>query len=875
MEIKGAPMGTRLLYYPIQVRKTQTKALLDSGASVNCIDEAVVKQVGRCYLGKPKGALYYPDKRRANVRGIAQLEVRGPGYKEMVSFWVVRGLGVPVLLGTPWLRAWNPTIDWETRQLIFSDGVVWKVIGDNLRNQRTRKAMKISTRDCFDAVGLCIRSEGQEDSVEEEKEEKEWAEDPSDLDLPEWLKNFRGVFAAPKEVDWQGRIQHKIVLKEGAQPCNRKPFRLSVEQKEALQTEIDKFILRKWIRPSQSDWATLALVVPKKDGTMRVCINYRDLNAVSRLDAYPLPRIDELFNRLATARAFSKVDLASGYHQIPMESDSIKYTAFRLSEPIQGCSLYEWKVMPMGLASAPATFQRWMEDSLQGLETNVLIYLDDVLIFSPSQEQHRQDVLVVLQRLQEKKMRVKWEKCEFEKEQVLFLGHQIKDGRISVDSNKLSKLTEWTAPLKTTKQVRQFMGFVSYYRAFIPEFATITAPITDLLRGKKQQIEWTEMATIAMERAKQAMLDACDRYAWAPERKDRVTTDASGVGIGATFEQKVEGVGWAPVAFWSRKMSDAERRYSVTDQEWLAVVEAVTRQWRHWLKGRQFILRTDHSPLRQLLRNKGEDFSNRQMRWFEWLQEFHFDIEHLPGVNNLAADALSRAYVISALEIGTEAKRQKSIGMLELEKAVQEDDKYQSLRRKIETEGDPTMSVNKEGMIQDGGGRVIIPANNALRVKLILESHEPPFAGHFGIKRTCELVRRMWRWDSILADVMAVVSSCDVCQRAKEKSKKDEAPIELMVAAHPWEVVTIDFLSGFVPSMPGGWEGCVVVCDRFSRMVYVHECSTHPTAKEAAKLFIQLVVRAHGIPKYILSDRGAQFESQLWKEVMTKIGTRV
>ena len=296
MEIKGAPMGTRLLYYPIQVRKTQTKALLDSGASVNCIDEAVVKQVGRCYLGKPKGVLYYPDKRRANVRGIAQLEVRGPGYKEMVSFWVVRGLGVPVLLGTPWLRAWNPKIDWETRQLTFSDGVVWKVIGDNLRNQRTRKAMKISTRDCFDAVGLCIRSEGQKDSVEEEKEEKEWAEDPSDLDLPEWLKNFRGVFAAPKEVDWQGRIQHKIVLKQGAQPCNRKPFRLSVEQKEALQTEIDKFILRKWIRSSQSDWATLALVVPKKDGTMRVCIDYRDLNAVSRLDAYPLPRIDELFH---------------------------------------------------------------------------------------------------------------------------------------------------------------------------------------------------------------------------------------------------------------------------------------------------------------------------------------------------------------------------------------------------------------------------------------------------------------------------------------------------------------------------------------------------------------------------------------------------
>ena len=167
---------------------------------------------------------------------------------------------------------------------------------------------------------------------------------------------------------------------------------------------------------------------------------------------------------------------------------------------------------------------------------------------------------------------------------------------------------------------------------------------------------WTNEATEAVNETKRALLDACHRFAWDPKRPSRVTTDASGVGVGATLEQKIEGIGWAPVSFWSRKMSDAEKRYSVTDQEWLAVVEAVTRHWRHYLKGIRFLLRTDHSPLRQLLRNKGEDFSNRQLRWFERLSEFCFEVEHLPGQNNKIADALSRAYVISALEIQGEGE---------------------------------------------------------------------------------------------------------------------------------------------------------------------------------------------------------------------------
>ena len=415
----------------------------------------------------------------------------------------------------------------------------------------------------------------------------------------------------------------------------------------------------------------------------------------------------------------------------------------------------------------------------------------------------RADVKAVLDRFQQKNMKVKWEKCEFERQDIKFLGHYIKQGRILVDNDKLALLETWKPPLVTVRQVRQFMGFLSYYRAFIPGFSTLTAPLTELLKGKKTEVDWTEEATEAVERTKQALFDACQRFAWDVNRSTRVTTDASGVGIGATLEQKIEGIGWAPIAFWSRKMSDAERRYSVTDQEWLAVVDAVTRHWRHLLKGIKFLLRTDHSPLRQLLRTKGEDFSNRQMRWFERLSEFCFEVEHLPGQNNKVADALSRAHVISAIEVYREGHRQHRLGLQQIIDASSHDLEYQDKMKKVKENRDSSWKLSADNLLEDGGGRLWVPNDFSLKTKIILEAHEPAFTGHFGIKRTQELVKRNWKWASINEDVEKIVKSCDICQRAKGRSKGEEAPIELMVAEYPWEMVTLDFLSGFTPSVPG------------------------------------------------------------------------
>ena len=760
------------------------------------------------------------------------------------------------------MRSWNPTINWQTKDMIFSDGVVWRAVSKRsqpVEKSRCQKWRPVGERR---ALHLILGDE-------EEEEAKEEAE------VPEWLQDLKEVFKEPEGVMRDGRLEHKIRVKEGARPYQKAPYRLSPEQKEVLHAKLKAFKEKGWIQPSDSEWATVALVVPKKDLTWRVCIDYRDLNAISEMDAYPLPRIEDLFTKLSRAQWFTKVDLKSGFHQIPMSEESVKFTAFRIGIPLDGCSHYEWTVMPMGLSTAPASFQRWMEKSLEGLEESTLVYLDDVLIYSETEQQHRTDVRRVLQRFKEKSMLVKLSKSEFAKQEIQFLGHIVAGGQLRVDEDKLNKLALWKSPLTTPKQVRQLMGFLSYYRAFVPNFATITAPLTDLLKGKGKAIEWTEAAEAAMQEAKRQLWDACSRYAWDSQRENRVTTDASGTGIGAILEQKVEGVRWAPVSFWSRKLAAAETRYSVTDQEWLAVVEAITRQWRHWLKGRRFVLRTDHGPLRQILMKKGEEFSNRQMRWFEKLSDFTFEVMHLPGSDNKAADALSRVHVVSALEVGEEAKQHQLRGWEEIREAADRDPEYVRERGKVE-QGLPHRGKEvRQGVIIDQVDRILVPRGTALRAKLVLEAHEPPFCGHFGAKRTQEIVSRSFWWPELPGDVERIVRTCDVCQRGQNRRKGDEAPIEAIVAEGPWQVVTIDFLSGFVPSIPGGWQGCVVVCNRFSRMMHVKECNTHPTAKEAASLFIQLVVRAHGVPRKIISDRGTQFESVLWYEVMQKMGSKV
>ena len=340
------------------------------------------------------------------------------------------------------------------------------------------------------------------------------------------------------------------------------------------------------------------------------------------------------------------------------------------------------------------------------------------------------------------------------------------------------------------------------------------------------------------------------------------------------MEQQNNDGDWLTVAAWSKKLNTSQLNYSATDKDWLAVVESVSRVWRHWLLGKEFTIRTDHAALREILTKKGEDFTPRQLRWWERLEPYSFKVEYIKGEENVVPDALSRtpAFYINAIElasqegwiVGSQDLKEASLRDLKYQEALKSPDLLERLELK-----------EREGLLVTPLGQVCVPHDVVLRYKLMLEAHEPPFAGHFCVDKTLAHAKRYWWWPRMRETAEKVVKGCPLCQSDATKKCKDQGPLRPILASTPWEVVTIDFVSGFAPSVRSRHTACCVVCDRFTRMIHVEPCRDHATTRETVGLILRMVVARHGCPRVILSDRGTQFDSELWREVWQMLGTRV
>ena len=456
---------------------------------------------------------------------------------------------------------------------------------------------------------------------------------PQKSKLANLLDEFSDIFSSgPEDIGRTGIVKHQIDTGNHP-PIKQPPRRVPMHQQGTLRKHVEDMLQHGVVQPSTSPWAAPIVLVKKKDGTTRFCVDYRKLNDVTRKDAYPLPRIDETLDALAGAKVFTTLDLASGYWQVEMDAADREKTAFATRH-----GLFEFQIMPFGLCNAPGTFQRLMEFVLAGLQWQTcLVYLDDVVVYGRDFSEHLERLREVFKRLRQAGLKLKPSKCFLLRPRVPYLGHVISAEGVSTDPAKIEAVKQWPVPSRVT-DVRSFLGLASYYRRFIQDFAEIAAPLHRLTAKTTEKFKWTPECDRAFRVLKEKLVSAPVLAFPCFGEEFVVDCDASDYGLGAVISQRQDG-DEKVIAYASRVLEDRERRYSTTKKEMLAMVYAI-KHFRHYLYGKPFTVRTDHNALKWLQSFKEPE--GQVARWLETLAQYNYKIEHRPGKKHQNADALSR-----------------------------------------------------------------------------------------------------------------------------------------------------------------------------------------------------------------------------------------
>ena len=683
------------------------------------------------------------------------------------------------------------------------------------------------------------------------------------------IERFKDVFPddLPKELPPKRSSDFRIQLKEGAKPVTRAPYRMSSVELAELKKQLDDLIEHGFIVPSKSPYGAPILFVRKKDGTTRMCMDYRALNESTVKNSYPLPRVEDLLDQLQGAKVFSKIDLRSGYHQIRIHEQDTHKTAFR-----SRYGLYEFKVLPFGLTNAPAHFMALMQEVFHELlDTCALVYLDDVLIYSRTVDEHDKHLTRVLQLLREHKLYAKLSKCELYQSRISFLGHMLSSEGVHMETSKVDAIQGWPVPL-TIADLRAFLGLAGYYRRFIAFFSAIALPLTALLK-KDKAYAWNDEADEAFKKLKWAIQSAPVLVTPRQDLEFVVTTDASGYAVGASLSQD-SGEGLRPCAFMSKKMIPAEKNYPVHEQELLAIICAL-KEWRHHLHGKKFRVITDHHSLRYL--HTQPHLSARQSRWCEYLSQFDYTIEYMDGKQNVVADALSRRADHRESQVNSTTLRIIANELLDEIKEAYDDDELLGRDQSAE---DRAKAISKHKLkLEDGlwcrQDRYYVPSNKAIKTRLLREAHDSILAGHVGSAKTIELLSRDYYWPRMYEEIKHYVSTCTKCQQNKASHEHPQGLLQpLAIPERRWQQVTMDFITQ-LPMSKSGHDAIVVFVDKLSKMVHLVPTTTTVDAPQVAKLFLREVIRHHGVPESIVSDRDPRFTSSFWQELWKMLGTKL
>ena len=661
-------------------------------------------------------------------------------------------------------------------------------------------------------------------------------------------------------------------------------YPLSLPKLKELKKYLTENLDKGYISPSQASHASPILFALKKDGSLRFCVDYRRLNALTKKDRYPLPLIEETLARISGCKYLTKIDIIAAFNSLRMHPDSEALTTF-----ITSMGAYMYKVMPFGLTNGPANWQHYINDVLfEYLNDFAQAYMDDILVYSKTLEEHTEHVRKVLLKLRKAGLYVDINKCEFHVQETTFLGVIVSTEGIKMDPRKIETILKWPKPL-TLKQVQSFVGFCNFYRRFIKDFSRITKPLHQLAR-KDVKFEWTEACQGAFDTMKRAITSAPVLRHFDREREAILETDSSDyVNAGVLSQYDDEGI-LHPVAFYSKNLAPAECNYEIYDKELLAIINGL-ETWKADLESTEIPIKifTDHKSLEYFMETK--KLSRRQARWANTLTEYNFKIMYTSAKKNQKADALTRMAdsTPSSLEDDREKYMHQTVltpDRIELSPIERLEGLHSRVKESNFTDGDCSQirkdldeGKGPEGYTNDDGvlyrhGRIRVPSQ--MITEVIREIHDQPSSSHPGINRTIELLKRFYYFPQMRAMVERYIRNCYTCQRIKApKDKKNGLLHPLPIPDQRWKDLSMDLIIGLPKSK--GYNAIFTICCRLSKhRLYIPCCDEEEgtSAASLAELVLKEVYRHRGLPTSIVSDRGSQFISALWTNLCKRLGVR-
>lgn len=820
-------------FVKVKLRGTELIALMDTGANFSVLGEKGMKFISQYNLEVKKPSIHCArtaDHSKHEVTCVVCLPVTVENRDCMVECLAIPSLKTGLILGADFIVKSKIIIDLANKSFYFKNDT-----------SEINSPIDLSDENVCESEVLSVVGIKNVNDLNEEQIGK----------LAEIKAEFEKM--GQKGLGRTSLIIHKIDTGD-CEPIKQRYYALSPFMQARMNEEVDKMLELGVISPSRSAWSSPVLMVKKKSGDYRFVFDGRKLNSVTKHDAYPLPLINNILNKIRDSRFLTSLDLKSSFWQIPLEESSKEKTAFTV--PTRG--LFQFNVLPFGLHNAAATQQRLM-DHLFGpeLEPNIFVYLDDIIICSKDFEEHLRLLKVVLEKLKEANLTVNFEKCEFCRSSLKYLGFVVDRDGLRTDPSKVEAMVNFPKP-KTATEMKRFVGLCSWYRRFIPQFSTIMAPLSNLIKGKRKTnlLCWNPQAEEAFVEIKHKLVSAPVLASPNFDLPFTVQADASNYGIGGVLTQVLSDGQEHAIAYCSRSLSKCEKNYTIMEKECLALLFAI-EQFRGYIEGVHFKAITDNYSLLWL--KKLVNPTGRLARWALKLDQYDFTLEHRKGELNVVPDALSRSVPeVSLIAADDDNWYKKKYSQVESRKNVK--------GWKVENEKlfKYIIPRGRTLMMNEKIWKEVVPESK--REEILKICHDSPESAHFGVYKTFHRILSDFYWPNMRRDVKRYIKNCKVCGAQKSTNTLPAGMLGKQKCIHyPFQMISMDLMGPFPRSKSGNCY-LFVVTDYFSRFVLA-KALRRATTEEILNYVENEVFLKFGVPQIISCDNGSQFISSQFRKM--------